>query len=493
MLRKSANLKLKDFENDLTYDIITRAQNQKAINIILLSDNIISLVRKLITIISLILILSQFEIWLMLIVIIVPMFKSIYSIKIAKEQYKINVNRTDKERKAWYIDYLLSKGYAYKEINIFGITKKLINSYLSIKNALIKQDIKIAKKNFVLELISVIIDAFIITSIMSYIIVKGFMKKILIGDAIVYIETIQSLSNNIESMFGLGSSLVNDLFYTELLFQFLDYEVSNRLQDDTNSIILNEIESIELKNIYYKYNNNSYYTLKNINLKLERGKTIAILGKNGSGKTSLTKIILGFYDDYEGDILINGINLKNINKKWYKNQMSCLFQDYIKYEATIGENIAIGKGFSIGENYKVDKIVEEKILELLKKTNIKEEIYKEKGIDTILGNWFGKKQLSIGEWQRIAICRTMIKEAQMYILDEPDSSLDLEASKQLILLYKKIFKDKIGIFITHDISLAKLITDKIIVLENGEIKECGNHENLMKKKGAYYDLFTVFN
>ncbi|HCU3117745.1 TPA: ABC transporter ATP-binding protein, partial [Clostridioides difficile] len=216
-------LSLKDFEDDNTYDMINRAQSQKGFNITILSENLISIIRESVSTLSLIVVLSQFQLWLIIVVIVIPVLKSLYSIKLGKEQYDVSVNRTWKERKAWYIDYLLSKGYAYKEIMVFRIGSKLINHYKKLKEDIISQDMNIAKKNFIATLLCTVLDSIVSAGIIGFIIIQGILKKILIGDATTYIQAVQSIKDNVESIFSLFSSVIQDLFYTDLLFKFLDY------------------------------------------------------------------------------------------------------------------------------------------------------------------------------------------------------------------------------------------------------------------------------
>lgn len=479
LLEKVSKLKLQDFENDDTYDMINRAQSQKGLNITMLSDNIISVIRDSISIISLIAVLSQFKIWLIIIVVVLPTLNSIYSVKLGKEQYDVNVNRTWKDRKAWYIDYLLSKGYAYKELVIFDLKNKLLDEFKSLKEDMISQDMKIEKKYFFANIIYILLDSILSSGIMVFILFQGFLKRILIGDVTTYIQAVQSIKDNIESLFSLFNTIIHDLFYTDFLFEFLEYDCKDSAIK--NEHISNEIETIEIVNLSYKYPNTSNYALKNINLKLEKNNPIAILGKNGSGKTTLLKILLGFYDDYEGEILINGKELRNIKEQEYINRVSCMFQDYIKYEASIRENVGMRESY--------EKDIDNKIEFILQETNLNKKIYEEEGLDTILGNWFGKKQLSMGEWQRIAISRALLKNADLYIFDEPDSSLDAEAENGLLSLYRKTFEGKFGIFITHNIPHVKKVTNNIIVLENGEISESGDHNELISKEGVYFNLF----
>lgn len=479
-LKKSLTLNLKDFEDDSTYDMINRAQSQKGFNIIVMYDNIIAMIREFISIISLIALLSQFKVWLILIVIIVPILRSVYSIVLSKEGYDISINRTWKERKAMYIDNLLMRGYAFKEIKLFRVGNKIVNHYKDLKNEMLNEDFKIIKKSFIADTIATVIDNLVFTSITAFIIVEGLSKKILIGDVTSYIQATQSIKSNVESIFSLLGCIIQDVFYTDLLFQFLNYK-NDENEVDLNTKLESHIEKIELINVSYKYGDSSEYALKDINLVLEKGNPVALLGRNGSGKTTLLKIILGFYDDYEGTILVNGINLRNIQKDDYIQKISCMFQDYIKYEGTIKENVSI----SIFNESNIPN----KVLEKVQETKLKTQIYEKDGIDTMLGTWFGKKQISMGEWQKIAIARALIKNADIYIFDEPDASLDPTSANEIINLYKNAFKDKIGIIITHKIRDVKKITKNIIVLDRGEIAERGCHEELIVRGEVYSNLF----
>ena len=201
--------------------------------------------------------------------------------------------------------------------------------------------------------------------------------------------------------------------------------------------------------------------------------------ENGSGKTTLVKILMGFYDDYEGEIFINGINLRLINKENYRDKIGALFQDYGKYEATIRENIAYGNLKSLNDDAIIHTIAE--------KFNLQSFILQQKaGIDTQLGYWFDDGiNISEGQWQKIALSRAFIKDADMYILDEPNAALDAISEYYLAQLYKQVLKDKLGIIIAHRFSNFIHETDKIIIMENGQIIETGKHSELFNKDGVY--------
>lgn len=193
------------------------------------------------------------------------------------------------------------------------------------------------------------------------------------------------------------------------------------------------------------------------------------------------KLLLGLYDEYEGEILINDIDLKKIDIETYQKKIGVVFQDYMRYETSIRENIAYGN-LSQFDN-------EEEIHRLLKAVGLEHKAKDEEGIDTIVGNWFGGQQFSVGEWQRLAIARALIKKADVYIFDEPDASLDVFKQREMIRLFKEAMEHKIGIYVSHKINYVNEVADKIIVVQNGEITEMGDHEGLMERKGHYYQLY----
>lgn len=479
IINKATTLKLQDFEDSETYDIINRAQNQNGDSILNFCDSFMHIIEQVVTIISSIFIIYSMSKYIVLIILIMPTIQYFYSIKIGKKQYKVNVERTSKQRKLWYIKYLILTGNAYKEIKLYKLKDVLCKNFKELQEQIINQDVCIIKNASIVNLIIGAIDLIISGLIYVNIIYNGFKKIFLIGDVTTYINCIQSIKNSIHTIFYTISSLVQTSLFIGLFFEFLDIE---SIQEDNTSLLsINNIENIELINLSYKYRGSEVYALKDINLKFEINNIFALVGRNGSGKSTLIKIILGYYDDYEGEILVNGINLRLINKQSYMSNIGCVFQDYIKYEASLRENIAYGNNQYINNDDKLNDIIQF--------LNINKKIYEKEGLDTILGNWFSNRQLSAGEWQKIAIARALIKEANLYILDEPDASLDAEAEIELLFSYKDIFESKIGIFISHKINHIKLLTDNIIVLDRGKVLEIGNHKELMERKGIYYDFY----
>jgi len=317
-----------------------------------------------------------------------------------------------------------------------------------------------------------------LVAIVIYIAAKAaYLGEILIGNVTTYIKTVTLLQSNSTSLLNGIYSLYNSNLYMKLFFEFLDIP-----EKEATGLKINEIKKIEFRNVSFGYKQ-KVDVLHNINLVIEKGDTIAIIGKNGSGKSSLLKILCGLYTINKGTILINDTDIREIDIKNYKENISVLFQDFIKYEMKLNENIFMGD-----LNQKDNK---QAIVDALK--NVDEKLLyniasPEEGINTQLGNWFDDgRQLSGGQWQKIALARTYFRKRDVYLLDEPSAALDSEAEVQVFDSFTNICKGKIGVFITHKVAAAKKAS-KIIVLDQGKIVGIGDDAELYRNCPVYKEL-----
>lgn len=475
---KASRLSLSDYENSKTYDIMNRAQNQGGDNLLSYYENFMSIITQLITLSSYIFILINFRVWLVAVIMVIPIFKYIINNKFNLKRFEIIKQRTNDSRKSWYLTYLLSYGNFYKELKTYNLFSYFINKYKNLIKRFNKQDLEINKSQIKWSILISVVETLVDGFIFYYTISLGFLGNILIGDVITYIRAISNSKSNITSILLGLSNMVNQSLFIGQLFEFFDLEE----EDISNKIKINEIREIEIKNLYYKYNPSKEYVLKNINLHINKNEKIAILGMNGSGKTTLIKLIMGFYRNYEGNILINGIEVRDIDKESLLKEISTLFQDFVKYEASFRENISYSNLDIMNEDEKIKNIANKfNFLDLINSYD--------KKLDTQLGMWFDDGiNLSMGQWQKIALARAFAKNSSIYILDEPNASMDAITEKEISDLYENILENKIGIIIAHRFLNIVNIVDKIIVLQNGEIVEFGKHKELIKKGEIYKQL-----
>lgn len=484
--KKIANLSLKSFENSDVYNTIKRAEENTHNNIISLISVVLTILTSIISTSFYFIKLFKFNKVLIFIIILVPIIKFKVINEINLKQYSIIRKRTNEERKAWYYSYIITNGNEFKELKINNLFNFFMDKYNDLISKFNNQDINIEKdkifKLSFLEFFEQILDG----SIFIFIIRKCILKQILIGDAITYMKVLMNLKADIRNILNSFSLFKKHNLYINMFFELMELEEESFTNNkkENNITDIDEIKSIEFRNVFFKYRDNQEYILKNINFNLNRGDSIAIVGLNGSGKTTLSKLILGFYNDYEGEILINGVELRCLNIEKYRNHIGVLFQDFIKYEATLKENICYGN------------------LELFNKVNIIKEIIDRFSLNSIfknesedynlqLGYWFDSgRQISIGQWHRIALARTFVKNADLYLLDEPNSSLDPISEEHISNLFINYTKDKIGLIVTHRfINIVKKV-DLILVINDGKIIEQGTHKELIQLNKEYRKLYN---
>lgn len=291
------------------------------------------------------------------------------------------------------------------------------------------------------------------------------------------IRTVYSMVNKVV-VNRIGGILTYD--YTDLKY-FID--LLNEEEEEFGIKLNNSFEQIELNNVSFKYPNRKDFALKNINLILKKGETIAIVGKNGSGKTTLSKILLGLFDPVDGYILYNGFNKNCYSKNEFYKDKSAVFQNFYKYLYILKDNIKIS---NISEND-----IDDKQLKLScenAELDFENESVFPNRFDTMLSKQFGGVDLSGGEWQKIAFARSFYKDYNFIVLDEPTSAIDPIEEANIYDKFARIVKDKTALIITHRLGAVKL-ADKIIVLDDGKIIENGTHNELIEKKGVYYNMF----
>lgn len=484
IMEKANSLGLKDFENSDIYDKLSRAKNEVSYRPYQILTSILSVISTIVTLLSSMMVILAWKPWILIILIAFPIISSLYTFKIGQLEFLIQWMRTGDERKSWYLGFLLTNDCSFKEMKLYNIGNYILERYKNINKRFLLQDKEIAKKKTLMMFFSQFIEQISGDVTLLFIIWSAFMGKILIGSTVGLIRAVSLVQSNVKSFISNIFNMYENNLFIKQLFEFLDVPESKiDIVTDEKSTI-DYIESIEFKNLYFKYPSREEYTLKNINLKIDNGENIALVGKNGSGKTTLIKLLCGLYEVTSGDILINGISIKEINIPSLRDKIATVFQDFLRYEMTSRENIGFGNLELIDNN--------DRIMEVTKYTGIYDDINKlPKKLDTQLGVLFDEGvQLSGGQWQKIALSRAFLREADLFVLDEPSSALDPLSEKEMFDKFLELTKDKIGLFITHRFINAKYAT-RIVVLDNGEIVEEGTHKELMDNPGCYKALYDI--
>lgn len=476
VMKKSSNLALKDFENPEIYDKLERVTKEISYKPYQIIQAIITMTTSFVTLLSSIAFLMSWNPKVSLLLLVIPVISLFYFLKIGQQEFFIHWKRAGQERKSWYISYILTHDFSFKELKLYNLKDYLLNKYWDIKKSFIDQDTKILRKKTYLNLIYEIAVQLVGAVIIFIAIMSAFAGKIMVGNVMSYIRSVSLVQSHSQSIMTSIYSIYNSNLYMNQLYEFL--ELREEKNQGHKKQIVEPIHSVIFQNVSFIYPNQGEQTLNHINVSLNKGERIAIVGPNGSGKSTFIKLLTGLYEVQQGDILVNGVNIKELDMDSYMEQIAALFQDFMKYEMTLKENIGFGQ---IDKLHKTNKMHE--VLDIVKADFLKG--HSSYQFDTQLGLWFDEgRQLSGGQWQKIALARTYFREASLYILDEPSSALDPIAEKETFDTFFSLSKDKIGIFISHRLVAAKL-ADRIIVMDKGEIVGIGTHEELLKTCPLY--------
>lgn len=481
ILEKASKLKLKDYEDSETYNMISRAQDEGNGKQLVYIETFMNIFSGIITMISYLLIIISFKPQLVIIIIIVPIIKYLITKKIGILSFDLLKRRTNDLRKSRYFQYLMTYGEYFKELKIFNLFSVFIEKYKFYTKKFNDENLCLERKKAVSLSIVSIIETLVDGGLFSYIVYNGYIGTILIGNVLTYMKAITQVKQQMTVVLGTFSEIYKESFFIDQIIDYFQLLETN----EERKIVINSIENIKIEDLSYKYKEGQDYILKNINLEIKRNETVAFVGQNGSGKTTLIKLIMGFYDDYEGNIYINGIELKKIDQKSLIDKIATVFQDYVKYQATFRENISYGN-MSVFEDDSV-------LYSICEELGIKRLIeHSENKLDSQIGHWFDNgMQISIGQWQKVALARAFIKNAELYILDEPNSALDSIAEADMLKLYEKIIRNHMGIIVTHKFNVLVKRVDRIVVLSEGVISGIGTHESLLKLNSDYRKMYEA--
>lgn len=463
-LEKCKRLNLKDFEDEHIYDIVNRATEMGRTKIYELYINILSLVQSIISVLVIYAIIININSSLFLLILVIPIISTGTNIFVGRKQYDLLKKRTSRNRKLSYINYLLTNNIAIKEILSYECHNYLISKFKKINEDILNENNKFLKLRTVINFILSFFEEIVSIIIIVCVVLMAKAGHLLIGDMVAYINSLSTITENLKNLLLCISSIYNNKLYIEDFFTFLNLEENI----ENEGVKIQKIREIEFDNVSFSYKDTDRAILKNISLKINSSKPIAIIGENGSGKTTIIKLLAGLYKTYNGDIRINGINLKSISPEAYKRKLGIVFQDFNKYELSIRENI----GLADTEKMNSDN----EILEVLKTVGMNKEFGDD--LDVQMGNWFGGRELSKGQWQRIAIARSLIRDSDVLVLDEPTAALDPIMEREIFQLIKNISKEKILIFITHRVSNLLELDPYIFIMENGRIVSSGSQQQL---------------
>ena len=481
---KSVEVDLEYYENAQYQDTLHRAQQEAPYRPTAILNAVLQLGQNSISLIAMGAVLW----WLhwgvipILILAAVPYF--IARLKQSNRLFVWERDRTPLERKAWYVHMLLTQAGAAKEVRLFDLGARLRQWFLDARSVLCRERIALERRWALSTSVAQLIGVVGILGVYSFVAIRTLQGQFTVGDLVICFQAVQRASGFLESVGQSVANLYENNLFLTTLNEFLGVQSRLPISVSPKTFPCPMTEGIVFDHVSFQYPHEERVAIRDFTFSIRAGEHVAFVGANGAGKTTLVKLLCRLYDPSNGRIMIDQTDLRDYPIAEIRGAVSGIFQDFVKFQLSAKDNIALGVRTSGADPFA--------IVQAAKQAGIHETIeHLPNGYESLLGKLFdGGHELSIGEWQKVALARAILRNSQILILDEPTSAMDAKAEAELFERFHELAHGRTAILISHRLSTVKM-ADRIFVVDQGQIVEQGTHDELMAQQGLYTNLFLT--
>lgn len=481
---KSVEVDLEYYENAQYHDTLHRAQQEASYRPTAVLNAVLQLGQNMISLVAMGAVLWWLHWGVIPILILAAVPYLIVRLQQSNRLFVWERERTPLERKAWYVHMLLTQAVAAKEVRLFDLGARLRQWFLEARSVLCRERIALEWRWALSASVAQLIGVAGIFGVYSFVAIRTLQGQFSVGDLVICFQAVQRASGFLESVGQSVANLYENNLFLTTLNEFLGVQSRLRISMSQRAFPHPMSEGIVFDHVSFQYPHEERVAIRDFTFSIRRGEHVAFVGANGAGKTTLVKLLCRLYDPSKGCITIDGTDLRDYPVANVREAVSVIFQDFVKFQLLAKDNIALGVR-SPGIDHSV-------VVQAAKQAGVHEVIERlPHGYESLLGKLFdGGHELSIGEWQKVALARAILRDSQILILDEPTSAMDAKAEAELFERFHELAQGRTAILISHRLSTVKMV-DRIFVIDQGQIVEQGTHDELMRQHGLYTSLFLT--
>lgn len=483
ILEKALTLSMAQFEDSEFYDKMTRARREASSRPLSLVGRTFGLMQDVLSLLTFGGLLFKFSGWAVLILVVAAIPAFIAETRFAGDAFRLMRWQSQEYREQVYLETLIAREDAATEVKLYQLGPTFLNRYRSIFQKLYRDDRNLTLKRTIWRYLLGLLSTAAFYLAYVWIVIETVAKQISLGDLTMYLVVFRQGQSTVSNILSGISSMYEDSLYLSNLYEFLDEQVAPEIGHAKQGE--KPGDGLRFEGVWFTYPDSEASALQDVTFHLKPGQKLAIVGENGSGKTTLIKLLTRLYSPTSGRIFLDGTDLKDWDLAALQQRIGVIFQNFVKYQFTVGENIGAGDVTQLEDEQRwreaAEKSTASPVIEHLPDR-----------YQTRLGKWFkGGRELSGGQWQKIALARAFMRiQADILVLDEPTSAMDPEAEVEIFEQFRAMTPDQMAILISHRFSTVRM-ADQILVLSQGRVLEQGTHQELVRSGQKYARLFKL--
>src|SRR5512143_1299847 len=487
ILGKAMELELRHFEDADVYDKMQNARREASARPLSLVMQGFAVAQNGVTLAALSALLFRISPLGVLVLVAASVPAFVAEARMAVESFRLNTWRAPEGRRLNYLEWILTRDSHVKEVKLFGLGPLILSRYRALFRRFYEEDRRMAIRRMGAGVLFGLLSLGAFYGMYAAVAGRAAQAEITLGDLALYLTVFRQGQGAIQSILSAVGAMYEDALYLSNLFAFLGIPTGGEQprRRPALSVPRGRAGRIEFRGVSFRYPGRPEWALQGLDLALEPGEKLGLVGENGAGKSTLVKLLLRLYDPTEGSILYGGVDLRDMAVEDLRARIGAVFQDFVRYQFTAAENIGLGSPPHVEDRPRIEQAARRggaaTVVEALPQR-----------YDTVLGGWFERGQeLSAGQWQKLAVARAFMREgAEVLVLDEPTAAIDAEGEHELFQRFQALAAERTAIVISHRFSTVRM-ADRIAVLHGGRLEEIGSHAELIARGGRYAHLFRL--